>query len=273
MLITPNIIVAVAPEANLELVSSLIAPLNTYLPQYKIDTLERVSMFLAQWCEETDGFKVMYEYASGREYEGRKDLGNVQPGDGPRFKGRGIAMLTGRDNYAAYGSLLGVDLLSDPERAAEPDIAVRIACLFWQKHNINAWADRGDVKHCTYLINGGTNGLAVREANYQAFYLELHQARPAPIPMPPRTENTPDPVPVPVPIPSHEPSTGPIAINPTPPVWRTPEGSMFGTALASQIGMIFSGATGPIAWALTFVIVVAVVVGLVYLWKRLHRGQ
>lgn len=269
MLITSAELYEIAPNANAEIVSGILEPLNLYLPQYNISTVARVAMFLAQWCEETDGFKTMYEYASGREYEGRKDLGNIQPGDGPKFKGRGLAQLTGRDNYALYGKLLGLDLVNNPDLAADNSNAVQIACVFWQRHSLNAWADKGDVKQCTFLINGGENGLAVRQRNYDALYLIFHQlgsvpeAPPVPLPRP-GFENVSYPVPQ---------SSAPIATNPTPALWQTPEGNMFGMAAISQVGMIVTGASGPIMWLLCGVIVLAVGVGLFYLWKRLHKGQ
>lgn len=78
----------------------------------------------AHW--ETDAFKAMEEYATGDAYEGRDDLGNNQPGDGRRFKGRGFPMLTGRKNYA-WASTLGIgDLVSDPHLAADPEVSARI---------------------------------------------------------------------------------------------------------------------------------------------------
>ena len=83
---------------------------------------------------EFDGFCTTVEYASGDAYNGRTDLGNTQPGDGPRFKGRGLIQLTGRSNYQQYGELLKLDLVQDPELAADPVISLRIACTFWQQH-------------------------------------------------------------------------------------------------------------------------------------------
>ena len=70
--------------------------------------------------------EAMTEFASGAAYEGRQDLGNTQPGDGVRFKGRGYVQITGRLNYQRYAGLLGVDLTAHPERAADPEVAARI---------------------------------------------------------------------------------------------------------------------------------------------------
>lgn len=106
------------------------------------------------------------EIASGDAYEGRADLGNTQPGDGPRFKGRGLIQLTGRANYKAYGDAIGIDLLdADGCRrvATDPNLAVDVACWFWETRGLNALADQDDVRAITRRINGGLNGLADRE--------------------------------------------------------------------------------------------------------------
>jgi putative chitinase len=102
------------------------------------------------------------EFASGKEYEGRKDLGNTHPGDGPRYKGRGLIQLTGRANYREYGQALHMDLEGHPERAAEPVLSLSIACEYWKRRGINAACDRDDIRQVTRLINGGLNGLAAR---------------------------------------------------------------------------------------------------------------
>ncbi|MEC5323320.1 hypothetical protein [Aurantimonas sp. A3-2-R12] len=75
---------------------------------------------------ESDRFKAMEEYASGKAYEGRRDLGNTQHGDGVRFKGRGFVMITGRANYRDWGNRLGIDLLKEPQIVCRRDIAARI---------------------------------------------------------------------------------------------------------------------------------------------------
>lgn len=134
------------------------------LPPYQIDTRLRLAHFLAQICHESDGFCTTVEYASGDAYEDRKDLGNTQRGDGRRFKGRGLIQLTGRTNYEKYGELLGVDLIANPDLAAEPLTALRIACEFWKAKNLNPLADRDDLITITERINGGQNGLESRRA-------------------------------------------------------------------------------------------------------------
>lgn len=152
-----------APRGKSSIIASLVPPLNRYLPDYGIDTPLRVAHFLAQAAHEADSFKTLQEYASGAAYQGRKDLGNLQPGDGVRFKGRGIFQLTGRVNYQAYGKRLDLPLLAHPELAAQPEVSVRVACEYWKAKGLNAWADRDDVKEITRRINGGFNGLSDRK--------------------------------------------------------------------------------------------------------------
>lgn len=120
--------------------------------------------FLAQVAHESDGFKTATEYASGRAYEGRKDLGNTQPGDGVRFKGRGLIQITGRANYAEYSrDVYGDDrCVRDPTRLAGLPDAVLAAGWYWACKGINKLADADDVVAVTRRINGGTNGLADR---------------------------------------------------------------------------------------------------------------
>lgn len=137
------------------------AVLKATLEGYHIDTPLRIAHFLAQACHETDGFCTTEEYASGAAYEGRADLGNNRPGDGRRFKGRGLFQLTGRANYGTYSSL-GVDLMANPSAAAEPVLSLKIACEFWKRHGLNPFADVDDIVTITRRINGGKNGLPER---------------------------------------------------------------------------------------------------------------
>ena len=95
------------------------------------------------------------------------DLGNTKPGDGPRYKGRGLIQLTGRANYREYGKAMGVDLEGDPQKAGDPELSLAIACEYWKRRKINPDADRDDIVTVTKKINGGRNGLADR-AQYLA---------------------------------------------------------------------------------------------------------
>jgi putative chitinase len=131
-----------------------------------IDTPLRQAHFLAQIGHESGELRYTEEIASGDAYEGRRDLGNSEPGDGRRFKGRGLIQLTGRANYRAYGLSIGVDLLAGDAAArvaTDPALAVDVACWFWTTRRLNELADRDDVEAITRRINGGLNGLDDRK--------------------------------------------------------------------------------------------------------------
>lgn len=138
--------------------------LTPTLRAYAIDTRLRIAHFLAQTCHESAGFRTTEEFASGEAYEGRADLGNTEPGDGVRFKGRGLIQLTGRANYRNVGQLLGADLVRTPALAAEPRLSLRIGCEYWRSRNINALCDGDDLVAVTRAINGGLNGLDDRRS-------------------------------------------------------------------------------------------------------------
>lgn len=141
--------------------------LARHLPASAINTRLRITHFLAQALHETGGFRYLVELGGPKyftRYDGRRDLGNVHPGDGYRFRGRGIFQLTGRTNYEDMGPRLGLDLIGEPDLAAEPNTATRIACLYWTGRHLNPLADADDILTITRKINGGTNGLADRQA-------------------------------------------------------------------------------------------------------------
>ena len=132
--------------------------------RFRIDTTLRKAHFLAQVAHESrEGF-YMEEIASGAAYEGRADLGNTQPGDGRRFKGRGLIQLSGRHNYAAYSQAIYGDdrAVRDPAMVARLPDAALAAGWFWQAKGLNALADRDSLELVTRRVNGGLNGLADR---------------------------------------------------------------------------------------------------------------
>ena len=141
--------------------------LNKYMPEYGINGKLRQSAFIAQILHETGSFRWLHEIASGKAYEGRKDLGNTVKGDGVRYKGRGCIMITGRANYAKYGRLMGIDLIKFPNKLEEPENAVWSACIYWNEMNLNVYADKGDMKTITKRINGGLNGYDDRMKFYK----------------------------------------------------------------------------------------------------------
>ena len=141
--------------------------LNAAMTEFGITTPARQASFLAQLAHESGQLVYVRELASGAAYEGRRDLGNTQPGDGVRFRGRGLIQVTGRSNYAACGKALGLDLLAKPEMLEQTVSACRSAGWFWQSRGLNALADAGDQVAVTKRINGGTNGLAERLAYFK----------------------------------------------------------------------------------------------------------
>ncbi|MDY8108244.1 hypothetical protein U0C82_03655 [Fulvimarina sp. 2208YS6-2-32] len=102
--------------------SALIAAFD----QYGDGDVRKLAYILATAFHECDRFRSMEEYASGAAYEGRKDLGNTEPGDGKRFKGRGFVMITGRANYTDWSDRLDMDLLANPGLVKDRAIAARI---------------------------------------------------------------------------------------------------------------------------------------------------
>jgi predicted chitinase len=161
--VTPQQLQAVVPTLSGSKAAEVAPHLNRAMAEAGIDSPARKAAFLAQVAHESGGFKYNEELASGRAYEGRRDLGNTQPGDGARFKGRGYIQLTGRANYAAAGKALGLDLVNQPELAARPENAARVAAWYWNSRGLNALADRGDFDGITRRINGGFNGKADRD--------------------------------------------------------------------------------------------------------------
>ena len=148
--------------------SSLLAAMNR---AGIVDPTER-AMFLAQMAHESGNFRYDEEIASGQAYEGRSDLGNTQPGDGVRYKGRGYIQLTGRANYRDYGNRLGVDLENNPDLAKDPNIAADVAIAYWQQRVDRNAARSGDVRTVTRNINGGLNGLADRQNKFNKYMKE-----------------------------------------------------------------------------------------------------
>jgi putative chitinase len=144
--------------------SELALAANVHLPAFGImDSTNRLAHFMAQLVHESGCFRYMEEIASGAAYEGRKELGNVIPGDGKLFKGRGPIQLTGRANYKRFGQIAGIDFENHPEIVALPSIGLHVALLYWRDRNLNALADADDLVAITRKINGGINGLEDRK--------------------------------------------------------------------------------------------------------------
>lgn len=175
-MLTKDKVVAILPGvAHLD---DYFYPLVYGMEMFDIDTPPRMGAYLAQIGEESNRFRALKEYASGKEYEGRADLGNTAVGDGERYKGRGPIQITGRTNYRRCGEGLNLDLLAQPELLEEPANAFMSSGWYWKDKGLNGWGDQPEsyvhpgVHHydkfqwITVLINGGLNGYADRLANY-----------------------------------------------------------------------------------------------------------
>jgi putative chitinase len=168
------------------------------LPDYDINTPQRVAAFMAQCGHESGNFKFLKEnlkyraaslvkvwpkyfpnmdianqYAGNEEkianraYAGRMGNGPEESGDGWRFCGRGLIQLTGRNNYQNFADSIETDINDIPAYLATFEGAVQSACWFWETNKLNQWADKGDMLTLTKRINGGTLGLDDRIKHYQ----------------------------------------------------------------------------------------------------------
>ena len=168
--------------AKKQALSVLLDALNKWFPVYEIISPKRYCAFISQIAHETGGF-VFFKELGGpdyfKKYEGDtkvgKMLGNINPGDGYKYKGRGPLQITGRSNYEHYGKLINENLIDDPDLLIIPDIGVHCACEFWKQHDLNTLSDDGNIREITKRINGGLNGLDERVNNYnvlmKAFYV------------------------------------------------------------------------------------------------------
>ncbi len=155
-----------------------IEPLNLAMAEYGITSKNRVAAFLAQIGHESGSFKYVEEIASGKAYEFREDLGNLEPEaiaaarrqnttTGRFYKGHGLIQITGYYNHKECGKALRLDLVNHPELLKEPINACRSAAWFWNSRGLNALADVGRFDDITRRINGGYNGKADRDALYE----------------------------------------------------------------------------------------------------------
>lgn len=147
-----------------------LADLNACLARFQITTPARIRHFLAQIHHESGGLRWLQELADGTAYEGRRDLGNTQPGDGPRFKGAGVLQLTGRANYQALAVAVGDPLVLQGCAYVAAAYPFTSAGLWWQRNGINAEVDAGaDCRRISRLVNGRdpANGLADRQEAYE----------------------------------------------------------------------------------------------------------
>ena len=171
--------------------------LEQALPDYDINTPQRVAAFVAQCAHESGNFKFLQENLNykaeslcrvwpryfpnieiarqyekkpekiaNRAYGGRMGNGPEESGDGWKFCGRGLIQLTGRSNYQAFADSIETPIEDIPAFLATFEGAVQSACWFWESNNLNQWADKGDILTLTKRINGGTLGLEDRQKHY-----------------------------------------------------------------------------------------------------------
>lgn len=136
--------------------------LNAACKRYDISTPKRIAAFLAQIAHESGMFRYSREIwgptPAQTRYEGRRDLGNTQPGDGKRYMGRGFIQITGRANYETLSDALGVDFVVDPLKLEQSQYVALSAAWFWYSRVLNELADNDQFKTITRRINGGLNG-------------------------------------------------------------------------------------------------------------------
>lgn len=163
-------IMARASEKNIHLYLPF---LNATMQEFHIDTTLRVCHFLAQIAHESGELRYVRELASGEAYDSGRlavMLGNKFPGDGPKYKGRGLIQLTGRGNYQNFQDWLdrteadAPNIMEHPEKLEQPLLASIVAGWYWDMRNINHFADLDDVIMVTKKVNGGRNGLDRRIA-------------------------------------------------------------------------------------------------------------
>jgi len=142
--------------------------LNNCMAKFQINTPARMRHFLSQTAHESGGLIYTKELADGTDYEYRDDLGNTQPGDGPKYKGAGVIQLTGRANYQAFSKAIGDPKVMDGVSYVAANYPFTSAGFWWSNNNMNSLCDRGaSVEDVTVRVNGGYNGLEDRKHYYE----------------------------------------------------------------------------------------------------------
>lgn len=175
-MITLRVLQATMPLLTQPKAAEYIPRLLVATQRFNIDRPEREAAFLGQLAHESGALRYWEEIASGVAYEGRVDLGNTQPGDGKRFKGRGPIQLTGRANYRKASVDLEMDLVTHPEVVATHAVGFLVAAWFWAENRLNQLADEDTedaYRRITKRINGGYNGWLDRRAYWVRARLAL----------------------------------------------------------------------------------------------------
>lgn len=151
-----------------EISDAVIDDLNRCLHTFKINTKSRMRHFISQISHESGGGKWMKEIASGNAYEGRRDLGNTQPGDGRKFKGGGFIQLTGRSNYSSFSRYMNDPKIMEGVDYVASKYPATSAGFWWHNNGMNYLCDKNpSVEQVTRKVNGGYNGLADRQKYYK----------------------------------------------------------------------------------------------------------
>ena len=185
IILTAEQLHTILPTTSKKRLHAIAGPLAAAMAEYDISTPNRVAAFLGNIIVESDHLNTFREYASGAEYEGRTDLGNTQPGDGVRYKGRGVIQITGRSNYAACGTGLKVDLVNHPALLeSNVSLAMRSGGWFWTSRNLNKEADRGAAgfAQTVYRVNGAVTAKRTHWAERVQYYKAALKALGAPVP-------------------------------------------------------------------------------------------
>lgn len=158
----------ITPEQAAEILECSLDDCKKYLPgilealqEYDILDKQVLIGMLATVKVETSGLKPVHEWGGEkywRRYEGRRDLGNVNPGDGVKYHGRGYIQVTGRANYRTYGEKLGVDLENNPDLAMDPKISAKVLACYFKDRGVALAAKAGDWRRVRKLVNGGYHG-------------------------------------------------------------------------------------------------------------------
>jgi putative chitinase len=171
--ITSSQLKKIMPYASEKNIHLYLPFLNETMAVFNINTTLRVCHFLAQIAVESGELNYVLEIASGQAYDSGKlaeILGNKFPGDGPKYKGRGLIQLTGRANYQLFQNWLllheayAPNIMKHPETLEQPKLACTVAGWYWDVRNINHFADLDNVVLVTKKVNGGRNGLDRRTA-------------------------------------------------------------------------------------------------------------
>jgi len=197
MAITKEQLTSFFEDTDDDVIESFVDPLNKAMDKFEINNTNRIAMFLAQVGHESGGLtktseNLNYkperlaqifpkyfrdvdpsEYAhnpekiANRVYANRMGNGDEESGDGYKFRGRGLIQLTGRSNYESFAEDVGMDADAAVEYLATPEGAAMSAAWFWDQHDLNEYADKGDTLTVTKRINGGTIGLEERKELYE----------------------------------------------------------------------------------------------------------